>query len=157
MEIPLHNREGEVVAHAVVDDVDAALAQHRWCLEGRSGYVIRRVNRRVVKLHREILGLVPGDGLFGDHINGDHLDNRRANLRVTTQPQSAQNVCSHRDSTSRHRGVSLCSRTGRWVAQAQVGGVYRFLGRHVTEDEAARVAARFRAEHMPFATSLEGR
>lgn len=41
--------------------------------------------------HRWLLGLSPGDGWVGDHINRDVLDCRRSNLRVVTPAASNLN------------------------------------------------------------------
>ncbi len=45
----------------------------------------------VVLLHRWLLGLVPGDGLLGDHIDRNVMDCRRENLRVATPTESNLN------------------------------------------------------------------
>jgi len=80
---------------AIVDAADYDwLNQWKWYAskEGRVFYAIRRDNdcggRDIkVRMHRVILG-VP-TGLEGDHINGDGLDNRRANLRTVTKQQNS--------------------------------------------------------------------
>ena len=83
--IPLKRRDGTVRGYAIFDQSDAALGQYPWYLLG--GYVGRAVPRpdggqTAELMHRVILGLAPGDGLEGDHINLDKLDNRRSNLGV---------------------------------------------------------------------------
>jgi hypothetical protein len=75
---------GRVVA--LVDDADhARLARFHW-RQLSSGYVARRQRhrggRRVLYLHREVVGATHGDLLRVEHVNGDKLDNHRANLRV---------------------------------------------------------------------------
>src|SRR4051794_6479842 len=89
--IPLRRIGGQIFAEAIVDLEYAHLARMRWYLDGR-GYVSHSVTRGPeLKLHRVILGLIPRDGLEADHINRDKLDNRRANLRIVTTAQNAQN------------------------------------------------------------------
>lgn len=44
-----------------------------------------------VQMHRYILNLRKGDGLEGDHINHDTLDNRRQNLRRATRLENSRN------------------------------------------------------------------
>lgn len=151
--IPLHNRGGEVVAHALIDECDAALAaQPGWYLHSR--YVVRKEwvppdQWPAYWLHREVLGLDRDDPRRVDHINRDRLDCRRANLRIATHAENMQNVPA-RTGTSRHRGVYWDTECQMWRARAQIGGRRHYLGRYSDEEEAAAVASAFRAEHMPF-------
>ena len=151
--IPLKQR-GQIAAYALIDAEDYdALARWSWALNDK-GYAQRsttvrgkRINHR---MHREILGLVAGDGLEVDHINGDPLDNRRANLRIVTHAENHQNRHTTWGS-SRFRGVSWCAAKGKWRAEGRINGRGYHLGYFAGEKEAAAVAAAWRAEHMPFA------
>ena len=157
-EIPLRRRDGSIRAYALVDAADyEAVNSHRWTLvDSRhkprvSRYEGSRPDRKRVQLSREILGLPPGRVPEVDHINGDTLDNRRANLRIATSAQNHQNRHgADRDSKSGVRGVHWEERTGRWRAQARLNGRFYWLGRHDTIEEAEAAAAAFRREHMPF-------
>ncbi len=92
--MPLRARDGTIRAYAIVDARDVGLAIHRWHLSNDE-YAHRRTSRTdgkrvVLALHREVLGLVPGDGLEGDHINlRNRLDCRRSNLRIA-KPQATR-------------------------------------------------------------------
>jgi len=138
-----------VVAHALVDAADAdRISAHAWRMTG--GYPSRTElvdgRPRTVYMHREVLGLERGDGVV-DHVNGNALDNRRANLRVGTQAQNNQNKPPREfRGGSVFRGVSRGS-TNRWAAVA--GG--KNLGYFRLELDAARAAEAYRQEHMPFA------
>ncbi len=148
--VPLRDRTGDVIAFALLDAADAHLAQYRWSLAA-NGYAVRTIKRTSsVLLHREVLGLTRGDGKQGDHINGDRLDCRRANLRVVTTQQNSQNVTA-RAATSRHRGVSFSKRRNRWRATATIGTRSHHIGYFIDELQAAEAARAFRAEHMPYA------
>lgn len=138
---------------ALFDLADLPLVQDiRWMLNDRSYVTGRRGSPRtklhIYKLHRLVLGLVPGDRLVGDHINGDRLDNRRRNLRaVTNQRNVAHQAVINSRGASRFRGVTWDSDRRRWHAQANVDGRRRGIGRYATEAEAAAAVAQFRAEH----------
>jgi hypothetical protein len=125
----------------------------------KDGYARRNAQvegkKTTVLMHREILGLVPGDGLQVDHINGNRLDNCRENLRICTHAQNHQNY-----HTRLYRGVAWCAARNRWQAQAKLDGKNHWLGYFATEEEAAAVAAAWRRQHMPYSSdareALEG-
>lgn len=155
--LPLRDRAGSVVDHAFVDPEDyQALKDFRWCLS--KGYVVRAVwhsgrqQAVLIQLHREILGLSPGDGWEADHENGNPLDNRRSNLRVATHAQNLQNRKSGYGSSS-FRGVSWHKRKMKWAAGVKVDGKRHNLGLFDDEEEAARVAADARRKLMPYTTN----
>lgn len=152
-EVPLFRRDGSIACYTLVDlDDYERLKHYRWQLDSK-GYVYRHER---IALHRAITGLEYGDARVVDHINGDPLDNRKANLAVGTRGQNQQNRNKRPNSTSRHRGVTRY-RDGRWMAQARLDGKTYFLGYYENEDEAGRVAAEFRAEHMPFSQEARAR
>jgi len=153
IQVPLYARDGTVRAWSIIDDEDAHLAAYRWCLH-HAGYAKRQApngngQKRTVLLHRAILGLVQDDGREGDHIDGDRLNNRRANLRAVTHAENSQNRASQ-PGTSRYRGVSWSEWTHSWQVQVAVNGRVFYLGRFADEDEAARVASEGRLLLMPF-------
>lgn len=130
-----------------VDDADSGLVEPFLWRQHAAGYVYRaKPGGGMILLHRDLCGLTPGDGLEVDHINGDRLDNRRANLRVVTRSENAQNLAAK--GTSPHRGVF--PRRGKWYAQVRANGRRHYLGTFDTELEAAAVVSAFRSEHMPF-------
>lgn len=153
--VPLRAKNGDIKAHALVDAADAAaVCQWQWFLAS-FGYAVRgkRVDGRLrmALMHREILGLVPFDGLEVDHINRDRLDNRRCNLRIVTKGEQRQNQM-RAGGTSKFRGVCWDKSRKRWRASIQVAGVWQHLGRFKSEETAAQVAHAARMRLMPFAT-----
>lgn len=94
-------------------------------------------NPRISYLHREIM--LPGRGLEVDHIDGDGLNNRRANLRVVTH---SQNIIGWRQpkagGSSIFRGVFWDSTREKWVAKISVGGKDKHVGVFVSESAAAQ-------------------
>ena len=137
-EIPL--TQGKV---ALVDDEDyPKLSVYKWhATPSRSGDVAYAASwsasgcKKLVLMHRIILGTPPG--MDTDHINGDGLDNRRENLRITTHRKNGQNM--HISKSSRFPGVNLDKMTGKWRSQIQVRGKRHTLGRFSNELEAATV------------------
>jgi hypothetical protein len=159
--VPIHVA-GVVSVFALVDEDDfPALIRHRWRLDSR-GYAVRNVRygprregrQRAILMHREILGLRPGDGVKTDHRNRDPLDNRRENLRVCTYAENNQNVPA-RGGSSEYRGVSWNKRARRWTATVRLRGKQHHLGYFDDELEAAGAAADFRREHMPYAEEAQ--
>jgi HNH endonuclease len=156
-EIPLHNTEGTVIAHAVVDDEDFDLVKgSSWSLGGKPGYQYVQAKRggEEVYLHRFLLGLVPGDGRKVDHKDGDRLNNTRANLRLCPNGQrdNLQNRARlSTNNTSGYRGVSYEARKGNYKAYVMIDGRQKHLGYFTTPEEAGVAAREFRAQHMPFA------
>lgn len=156
--IPLHDRFGNIRAHAIIDVADAAWAgQWAWHLTGK-GYAgrIAQVGEErpgnVVLLHRELLGLpqVRVGAIDGDHINRNKLDYRRENLRIAPGT-NGQNRSSRSGSSSVYRGVSWHKATGKWAARTTVDGKDRHLGLFTSEQEAAEVARAARLQFQPYA------
>ena len=85
------------------------------------------------------MGMGFGYDVIVDHINGDALDNRRANLRICTQ--SENNANRRRPlggGTSRFRGVFLRKDCMRWAATITHKNSSYGLGVFDNEEGAAR-------------------
>jgi hypothetical protein len=106
---------------------------------------------RMVQMHREVMAVDHTNPLVVDHINGDSLDNRKANLRLVTVAENGQNrhklqlrrnKDGERTRSSQYRGVTFNKQYGEmpWTVQL----------RFPTEDEAHECVVRWRREHMPF-------
>lgn len=63
-----------------------------------------------------------------DHINGDSLDNRLANLRDIDPIANAKNAALYKTNKSGHVGVSWHRRVAKWVAHINVSGTQVNLG-----------------------------
>lgn len=86
---------------ALIDDEDyAEVSKHKWLAQYRKTrnifYALRFIKnptgkprQKTLYLHRAIMQ--PHPKMQVDHINGDPLDNRRANLRVCTASQNRRN------------------------------------------------------------------
>lgn len=125
----------------LVDPEDHAyLSQFAWARHGNktNTYARRRTKERRILMHREILG-TPSKGLETDHINGNGLDNRKANLRVCTRMQNQQNSNKQKNGnpSSKYKGVSFYKLKNKWRAEISVKGLHMRLGYFENEIDAA--------------------
>jgi len=137
--IELRNKKGEVVAHAVVDDIDYEFVmQWRWHLS--RGYACRRYRKdgkmRGELLHRKVAaraGLCLDNQI--DHINRNKLDNRRSNLRAATASQNQMNRPAQANNKLGVKGVQQ-TKQGRYRAYDRANGKYKHIGVYDTVEEA---------------------
>jgi hypothetical protein len=83
--------------------------------------------QRTVRMHRLIMGFP--DGFQVDHINGNGLDNRRANLRVATANENQHNRRPNSKSVSGIKGVTWRHDISMWQAGIGLNGKRKNLGR----------------------------
>lgn len=136
---------------AIVDDEDYERVSRRsWCARpGGNGnvYAARGIVRRkeglryIQLMHREVLGLDPAYStdppVVVDHINGDTLDNRKANLRICTQAQNSRNRRKIKAGRSIYKGVMPRPEHGSFKARIRIDGKLINLGSYATEKDAA--------------------
>ena len=72
-----------------------------------------------------------------DHINGDGLDNRWANLRDVTIQENNKNLRMRSDNTTGITGVTRHSKADRYVAQITINGKNTYLGMFENIEDAA--------------------
>lgn len=109
--------------HTVVDEEDySSFVIRRWYL-GPSGYASRFEKRRVIFLHREIMGCP--ENRVVDHINHNKLDNRRSNLRIVSKSANALNrVGANSNNLSTIiRGIHFSRKTGYYYCEIMKNGV----------------------------------
>lgn len=116
---------------ALVDDEDFEYL-NQWDWFFHSGYA----KRTGLRMHNVIM--CPQNGLEVDHINGDKLDNRRANLRVCTHSENMKNRKNNKDNTSGYKGVVFHSPSGKWQAQIGVNKKHYSLGLFDNKIDAAK-------------------
>lgn len=128
---------------ALVDDEDyEKLSKVRWFAFVRSGtsYAARHNGRPVVYMHREIVGAEPGTEV--DHINGDGLDNRRANLRRCTHSQQQMHSLRRKRGRTGYRGVEYAAHVNKknpYLVRVMVSLKVVHTSYHATAEEAARM------------------
>ena len=130
---------------ALVDDEDFERAsRHNWHVEIRKNgpkYAQTTFTKHryitAMRLHRFIMGCTEGDGAIVDHVNGDGLDNRKANLRRCTQKQNVMNQAKSKGRYSKYKGVSKCQKGTQWRAYIKFAGKHCELARGDSEEDMA--------------------
>lgn len=125
---------------AIVDDEDFEyLNQWSWTASFRNNiwYATRSVggrkNRQAVQMHRLVVNAQIGT--LVDHIDGDGLNNTRANLRCCTRAQNGWNRKVSSNNSTGYKGVS--PKNGKYAAEIHVNKSRIGLGVFSTPEEAA--------------------
>lgn len=119
-----------------VDDADYDwLNQWKWYAvrDRRSVYAKRESMGKGILMHRVILETP--EGMQGDHINGNGLDNQRGNLRNCTPTENRRNRIKSIKNGVKYKGVH--PHYGKFRALIRVDGKMLHLGNFSTQDEAA--------------------
>lgn len=138
---------------ALVSDEDYEyLNQWKWCAQkiGRTFYAVRGSRNSHRYMHRVIADKL-GFKSQVDHINRDGLDNRRSNLRDTTQKQNLENTRVWGHNTSGYKGVCWYKPYSKWRARITHYGRTIHLGYFDNIEDA--VKARKAAEKKYFTHS----
>jgi hypothetical protein len=131
--------------HARVDVCNfEQLSRYNWYAVGNSKlYAHRRIykgvgkKREFVAMHREVIGAP--DGMCVDHIDGDSLNNTRANLRIATSEQNAWNKRKFsKGGTSEYMGVHWSKGEKKWRANIGYKNKKIYLGFFEAEKDAAK-------------------
>jgi len=143
-EIPLSRG---MVALVDDEDYDAVMAVGKWYADRscRTFYARKNFQRggkwTFVKMHTLITGWD-----YVDHINGNGLDNRRANLRHATDALNSRNRRIRSDNTSGYKGVHLSR--GKWRAVLTRDGRVVFHGSFDSAEDAAHAYDAAAREHF---------
>jgi hypothetical protein len=132
-----------LVALIDADDYDR-VSRMRWYPQPRNGGIyamatsLYYIPKHHKCLHAFIMKAEPGQII--DHINGDTLDNRKANLRFVSAAENARNARrpTFVGKTSKFKGVYWLEGRQRWMATITCDGVQSSLGVFSDEAEAAR-------------------
>jgi hypothetical protein len=128
----------------LVDEEDYRfLSQWVWRLNsngyaGRSGKKILEDGTTKftwILMHRVIMKTPAG--LCTDHVDGDKLNNQRANLRICTVGENNRNVKKRSSTSSKYKGVNWHGRNQLWHAWIRVDGRSMYLGGFKEEEAAA--------------------
>lgn len=126
-----------------------------WLPEMKTFRAVSRDGRRFIYMHRFILGLEKGDPRIIDHINGNPLDNRKANLRIANKATNGMNRGKAACNKTGFKGVIFSQNRKRFVAQIRAFNKHRNLGTFDTPEQAhaayCEAAAKLHGEFARFA------
>ena len=94
-------------------------------------------DKRTIQVSRFLIG-VNVKGTQVDHINGNPLDNRRANLRICTNTTNNWNKEKTKANTSGYKGVNWAKAAHKWEACIKANGIKHYLGLFTDKKEAAQ-------------------
>lgn len=123
IDVPLTNG-----GHALIDAADAHLIAGRSWYSVRSRGTLYAKSGKNTRMHRVLLDAGPHQ--IVDHINGNGLDNRRANLRLVTV---AENVGNRQRSRGANRFPGVYLEDGKWSARVTHNYRRKRLGNFDTE------------------------
>jgi uncharacterized protein YdbL (DUF1318 family) len=144
---------------AIVDDDRADLGALPWFV--CNGYAAHKRGKKIY-MHRVVMNAQPGQ--YVDHINGNRLDNRRANLRLCSNAENVRHQVvkpgrKRAAIRSRFKGVYWQAQNGNWVASINTDKYKStHLGCFTDEVEAAvaynMAALEFHGEYASFNRNL---
>lgn len=139
-QIFLTGKNGSIIGnYALVDDSDFEwLNQWKWYADAIGNVVyasrcIRNGGKRIIRMHRLILGLSE-PSILCDHVDHNGLNNQRENLRKCTKSQNAMNGSKRTGTTSKYMGVHWFTSGNKW--RVCVG--LKHIGYFNSEIDAAR-------------------
>jgi len=142
---------------ALVDEEDySRVARYKWRRINKGGlrYAVHSFRRgpeetKNIYLHRMLLQLPAGrERLEVDHINGNGLDNRKANLRICSRSENMMNQRPRHGLSSSYKGVWWHKRAEKWYSGIMVGKKNFHIGCFIEEEEAARAYNVAAQEHF---------
>ena len=114
---------------AIIDDDDLPkISGRKW--QYCNGYAVSGSQKKEnqLRMHRVIMGLSYGDNIWLDHINGNRLDNRKSNLRITDASSNQANRKAPKVNTSGYKGVVWHKGKNKWMAACEHMGKMIFIG-----------------------------
>lgn len=124
---------------AIVDAADyPALIRYKWTVLAAPNtfYAVRSEGKTQIRMHRQILNAPPH--LVVDHINHNGLNNARKNIRLCTRAQNNRNQHSHKNSSSKYKGVTWSKKDKTWFARIHKNKKTYYLGFFKKETDATR-------------------
>ena len=123
---------------SMIDTEDWSIVRHySWCADKTTSgkfYAKTTVKRSSIRLHSLIMNCPKGFEV--DHINGNTLDNRKANLRVCSHSENCKNQPVRKNNSSGFTGVTFNKEKQKWTAQITINKKVTNLGRFNNKEDA---------------------
>lgn len=134
-EIPLTQAQVALVDDEDYDELNKYKWYTVWIPSSHTFYAQRRSGKSKVYMHRIILN-APRD-MECDHVDGNGLNNQRANLRLCTRSENGRNSRKHSDNISGYKGASWHSASKSWLARITINNKLIHIGSYSTAEDAA--------------------
>jgi hypothetical protein len=117
----------------VDDDRYFELVKFNWKIDC-NGYALGKIDK-LSRMHRFLMK--PKNNEIVDHINGNRLDNRLSNLRISNSNYNNHNKIK-KFGTSKYLGVSIHKQSNKFIARIRKDGKQIHIGLFETEIDAAK-------------------
>lgn len=118
-------RKGKTDHHIMVDEADYdSISKYHWIW--RNGYACTRLFGSYIGMHRVLMDAMRGEDVIIDHIDGNHKNNQRSNLRRATRCQNQQNRKTNRNNTL-PKGIRLLP-SGKYNVRIQTEKSRKVVG-----------------------------
>lgn len=117
------------------------LANMKWMIS-TNGYAICKKYDKLIhkysifRMHRLVMNALIGYDV--DHIDGNKLNNQKANLRICTRSENARNKKMSKSNTSGYKGVCWFKEREKWMVKISPNGKSITVGYFDNLKEAAR-------------------
>jgi hypothetical protein len=135
-----YNKSGDIIIktskkHEILVDKDKYydLIKYTWRV-AKVGYAQTEIKGKHIYMHRYLMN--PINDEIVDHINGNKLDNRTNNLRISNRQLNAHNKKKQEGTSSKYVGVSLYN--NKYIARIKKDHKHYNIGRYETEEEAVK-------------------
>ena len=132
--IPLTKNQNTLVDTEDYERVNQWNWVAHWATSTKTFYAQREGDSGNVFMHRFIMN--PPEGQQIDHIDGNTLDNRKANLRLCTHAENTKNK--KKRNGKQFIGIHFEKSSGKWRAEIMSNYKTTFLGRYNTAEAAAK-------------------
>lgn len=132
----VYNRRCEKYGYFLIDTEDLEhIIDKKWRIWGTN---IVTGNYKPKHLYRYILN-ISDSNVVVDHRDSNRLNNKKNNLRVTTQAKNVINKCLQSNNSSGIAGVYFDEKRNKWCSEIRFDNKKCFLGRHANFSDAVYV------------------